>query len=76
MDKVTMKKVQILLGQAIIKRRTQLNISQEVLAEKADIHRTHVSRVELGKRNSTIISVYKLAKALDTSVSHLCKDIK
>jgi transcriptional regulator with XRE-family HTH domain len=36
-------------GQAIRQRRESLHISQEEFAELADIHRTYVSSIELGK---------------------------
>ena len=52
-------------------RRTQLGISQEDLAERADLHRTYVSDVERGARNVSLQSIAKLASALEISVSAL-----
>lgn len=60
-----------LLGIAIKTERSVLGISQEELAQRADLHRTYVSEVERGVRNPSIASVEKLARALQISVSML-----
>lgn len=44
--------------------RTGKSLSQEDLAEIADMHRTYVSSVERGERNVSIDNIEKLAKAL------------
>ncbi len=54
--------------------RLQLGISQEELAERADLHRTYIAGIERGGRNITLRSVDKLAKALRVSVSALLSD--
>jgi CheY-like chemotaxis protein/DNA-binding XRE family transcriptional regulator len=46
-------------------------MSQEELAERADLHRTYVSDVERGARNVSLQSIQKLARALEISVSAL-----
>ena len=48
-----------------------MGISQEELAERADLHRTYVSDVERGARNLSLESITRLARALDVSVSSL-----
>jgi len=58
-------------GTVVRDRRTQLGISQEDLAERADLHRTYVSDVERGARNVSLQSIAKLASALEISVSAL-----
>lgn len=60
-----------LLGMAIKTERCVLGISQEELAERAGLHRTYVSDVERGARNPSIVSIEKLAQALQLSVSTL-----
>ena len=64
----------IKLGELIRKYRLKLKISQETLAEKADIHRTYVSDIELGKVDISITVAYRLAKALNISLSRLTKE--
>jgi CheY-like chemotaxis protein/DNA-binding Xre family transcriptional regulator len=46
--------------------------SQEDLAERANLQRTYLSDVERGKRNITLATIDRLARALDTSASTLC----
>ncbi len=59
------------LGNAVRKMRRELGISQEELAERADLHRTYIAGIERGGRNITLRSVDKLAKALKVSVATL-----
>lgn len=51
--------------------RKKLGITQEELAERADLHRTYISDVERGARNLSLESISKLAVALEVSVSTL-----
>ena len=52
-------------------RREELELSQEALGFKAQVHRTYVSDVERGARNPTVKVIWKLAVALDTEPSAL-----
>lgn len=60
-----------LFGSSIKARRSRLGLSQEQLAERADLHRTYISDVERGARNISLQSITKLAAALEISVSAL-----
>jgi transcriptional regulator with XRE-family HTH domain len=62
------------LGTAIRRRRHKLNLSQEDFADMANIHRTYVSSIELGKVDVGIGVAYKIAKALKLSLSKLLKE--
>lgn len=61
--------VKSLLGAEVKRRRSKLGISQEELGERAALHRTYVSDVEAGKRNLSLQSLERLARALDSSLS-------
>ena len=61
--------VKSLLGAEVKRRRSRLGISQEELGERAALHRTYVSDVEAGKRNLSLESLERLARALDSSLS-------
>ena len=61
-------------GMAIRSRRHKLNLSQEDFAEKADIHRTYVSSIELGKVDVGIGVTFKIARALNLPLSKLLKE--
>ena len=63
--------LKLLLGNAIKEQRYALGISQEELASRAGLHRTYVSEVERGERNPSIVSIEKLAHALEVSFTSL-----
>ena len=62
-------------GDNVRSRREAQDLSQEQLAERADLDRTYISGVERGVRNLSLISVVRIAKALKTSASELCEGV-
>jgi transcriptional regulator with XRE-family HTH domain len=58
-------------GLIIRNHRKKQNLSQEGLAEKADIHPTHVGLIERGGRNPTINIAASLARALGQKLPEL-----
>ena len=61
-------------GRVIRKSRERMGLSQEQFAEKAGIHRTYVSSVELGKVNLGIETANELALALGKRLSKLVEE--
>ncbi len=59
------------LGANVRRLRVEKGWSQEDYADRAGIHRTYVSDIERGRRNTTITIVEKLAKALKVKASEL-----
>lgn len=57
-------------GEKIEKLRRQKDITQEELAEKAGLHRAYFWDIENG-RNISIKTAYKIARALNVSLSEL-----
>ena len=47
-------------GLAIRARREELGISQELLAELANLHRTYIGSIERGERNVSLKNIIKL----------------
>ena len=47
------------------KYRTEKGLSQEALAEKANLHRTYICAVEREKRSIALDNVQKIADALE-----------
>ena len=64
------------MAQVIRENRKRIGLSQELLAEKADIDRTYVSLIERGKVNITLIVASKIARALNVSLSRLIKNVE
>ena len=58
-------------GSFVRARRTQLGLSQEELAQKADMHFTYVSSTERGERNISLVNIAKVANALECSMKDL-----
>lgn len=59
------------LGKKVLERRLSLKISQETLANMADIDRTYLPDIEKGKRNVSLRVADKIAKALNVSLKDL-----
>lgn len=59
------------LGCCIRKIRNQNNLSQEELAARAGLHRTYIGSLERGERNPTLMTVQKIANALNLSLVEL-----
>ena len=57
------------LGERIKQLRKEANISQEKLAELADLDRTYVNSVEKGRRNISIINIEKICIAFGMSLA-------
>ena len=71
-----MQKIESLFGIAVRKRRQQLGLSQEDFADKAGIHRTYVSSIELGKVQVSIGIASQLAEALEIPLSKIWREIE
>jgi transcriptional regulator with XRE-family HTH domain len=63
--------VQRAFGARVRELRTEKGISQEDLAFQSGLHRTYVSSVERGRRNVSLVTVYRIAAALDVPVAVL-----
>lgn len=61
----------VAFGKQVQNIRKQKNITQEQLADYADIDLTQIGRIERGVTNTSISIVNKLAKALDVHPSEL-----
>jgi transcriptional regulator with XRE-family HTH domain len=51
-------------------------MSQEALADAADLHRTYIGSVERGERNISIDNIERLAVALGVSAASLLEEPK
>ena len=64
-----------ILGQTVAKYRQEKGLSQETLAERADLNRTYLSDIERGVRNPGIKNVARLAKALGVRTAKLVEGL-
>lgn len=65
MAKVTQAKAKF--GRKIQKRRKGMGITQEELADRLNLSRTHMGHIEQGRKSPSMEVLTKIAKALKTS---------
>jgi transcriptional regulator with XRE-family HTH domain len=72
-----MEKQQVLkkFGQIIAARRLKNDLSQEVLAERADLDRTYISGLERGVRNPSLTALVKLGNGLGVTVDEMLQGL-
>ena len=66
-------RLRLLAAKRIRQIREGRGLSQEGLADIAELHRTYVSSVERGERNITVDSLERLAEALSVDVREFFK---
>ena len=67
--------IKIKFGKRIREIRLGKKLSQESLANLAEIDRTYMSSIERGERNVSLSIIEKLAIALNVSIDYLMKDL-
>jgi transcriptional regulator with XRE-family HTH domain len=63
--------IRVRFGVAVRMRRSELGISQEELAGRADLHRTYIADIERGTRNVSLINIERIAEGLEISIGDL-----
>lgn len=66
----------VALGDAIRRVRLERGVSQEELAHQSEIDRSYMSSIERGQQNPGIVSVLRIAQALDTTLMELAAEAK
>ena len=64
------------LGKTVRELRLDKNLSQEKLAELASLDRSYISEIENPEKTASIITVYKLALAVDHKPSALLQKME
>lgn len=59
------------IGERLRSLRLNAGLTQERLAERADLHTTYIGQLERGEKNATIESICKLAKALQIAPAQI-----
>ena len=60
-----------IFGENVRRHRRLLNLSQEELAHRADLHRTYIGMIERAEKNITLVNVEKIANVLETNINDL-----
>ena len=66
----------IKFGRAIRELRVKTGLSQEKLAECANLHRTYIGMIERGEKNLTLANILKLSQALGVPASHFFLELE
>ena len=64
-----------ILGETIRSHRKNMEMSQEKLAEKANLHHNYIGELERGEKAASIDTLVKIAKALGVKVRDLVADL-
>ncbi|HVX23023.1 MAG TPA: helix-turn-helix transcriptional regulator [Acidimicrobiales bacterium] len=64
-----------IFGERVRRRRQELHLSQEALADQAGVHWTFLGQVERGQRNLSLHNVLKLAAGLDIDPAELVRGL-
>lgn len=65
----------VIFGERVRAIRAKRGISQERLADLAELDRTYISGIERGIRNVSLMNIVKIADALDIKPSELLKGL-
>jgi len=65
------REILIKFGLRVREIRKEMNLSQEELSFKADLHRTYIGMIERAEKNITLINIEKIAKALNVDIKEL-----
>lgn len=68
--------VQQAFGSLLKRRRLESGLTQEEIAERADLHWTYVSEIERGLKQPTVSVLLSLAEALGTTGHQLLADLE
>ena len=63
-------------GLAVRRAREAQGLTQEKLAERADLDSTYISGIERGVRNASLLSLVRVAKGLGVPLSELCEGVQ
>lgn len=65
------KKLQEAIGKKIKLIRESKKIAQQDLAAKCNFEKSNMARLEAGKTNPTIYTLYKIAESLDVTLTDI-----
>lgn len=61
------------LGKRIRELRADRGLSQEALADLAELDRTYISSIERGHRNASLLTLHRIAEALEVEPVELVR---
>lgn len=71
-----LNRLKISLARSVKLRRKELGLSQEELADLAEIDRTYASQIERGVANPSLDVLFRIARSLNSDISSLVTEAK
>jgi transcriptional regulator with XRE-family HTH domain len=73
---VLLTKLDGAFGKSLKSRRLSSNLSQEQLSLKSGLSRPYISELEMGKKDPSLFTIFKLADALKVNPSFFINEIE
>ena len=73
---ISVTKLDNAFGRSLRKRRLAKLLTQEVLAAEANLSRAYISDLEMGKKDPSLSTIFKLATALQMKPSNLIAEVE
>jgi transcriptional regulator with XRE-family HTH domain len=73
---VLLTKLDSAFGKSLKSRRLSSNLSQEQLGLKSGLSRPYISELEMGKKDPSLFTIFKLADALKVNPSFFINEIE
>ncbi len=64
------------VGDTVRRLRNARGFSQEAFAQESRLNRAYMGGVERGQRNVGVVNLYRIARALDISLSELFAEVE
>ena len=75
-DLLVLAKLDSAFGKILKSRRCRSNLSQEQLGLKSGLSRPYISELELGKKDPSLFTIFKVANALELKPSVLIDEVE
>ncbi|MGW4370099.1 helix-turn-helix domain-containing protein [Nocardia takedensis] len=69
-------KIRTEFGKRLRRIRLERDLSQEELAERANLHRTYISSIERGVQSVSLDNIAKISRVLNVELSELFDGLK
>ena len=73
---VLLTKLDSAFGKSLKSRRLRSNLSQEQLGLKSGLSRPYISELEMGKKDPSLFTIFKLADALKVKPSFFINEVE